>query len=376
MPHAYIPGLKVMARTMLRRHRLLPLEGKVLVEPGQLVQADTVVAEAELPGRVQPVNVAGVLGVRPQEVRDYMLRREGDPVTKDGLLAETQPLVRWFKATCPSPVDGIVESISEVTGQVMVREPPQKVQLPAYLAGRVVEVLPRQGAVIETTAAFVQGIFGIGGECSGRLKVLAPSPHDVVEPESLDSTCRNCIIVVGSLVSASLVEAARGLEAAAIVAGGMPAQQLSRILGYEIGVAVTGSERIGLSIVLTEGFGRLPMARRTFELLQSLDGLPASANGATQIRAGVLRPEIVVPLPGGGPAAAETAPSAQADGLLVGDQVRIIRQPHFGVLGEVAELVPDLTLIETEAKVRALRVKTESGDVVTVPRANVEIIQA
>ena len=38
------------------------------------------------------------------------------------------------------------------------------------------------------------------------------------------------------------------------------------------------------------------MAERTFELLASREGEDAAVNGATQIRAGVMRPEIVVPL--------------------------------------------------------------------------------
>jgi hypothetical protein len=38
------------------------------------------------------------------------------------------------------------------------------------------------------------------------------------------------------------------------------------------------------------------MAQRTFELLKSLTGKKTSINGATQIRAGVMRPELIVPV--------------------------------------------------------------------------------
>jgi hypothetical protein len=272
-------------------------------------------------------------------------------------------------------VAGAIESVSDVTGQVMVREPPQKIALSAYISGTVVEVIPGEGAVVETEAALVQGIFGIGGECGGRLKVLAQSPGGVVRPQALDSTCQNCIIVVGSLATAALVETARDFGVSALVAGGMPAEDLRQVLGYDIGVAVTGSETIGLTLVLTEGFGSIPIAQRTFELLKELDGLRASANGATQIRAGVLRPEIIVPLEGPVRDTMEREPAAEADGLRVGDQIRIIRQPNFGLIGEVAELVPDQVEIETEAKVRVLRVRTARGDTITVPRANTEVIK-
>jgi len=375
LAHAYTPGLKVARRTTIRKRHILPVQGRVVVEQGQSVRAGAVVAEADLPGQVHPVNVVNRLGIRPEEIRRYMLKQEGDAVERDEPIAETNPWIKWFKVRCPSPVAGAIESVSDVTGQVMVREPPQKIALSAYISGTVVEVIPGEGAVVETEAALVQGIFGIGGECGGRLKVLAQSPGGVVRPQALDSTCQNCIIVVGSLATAALVEAARDFGVSALVAGGMPAEDLRQVLGYDIGVAVTGSETIGLTLVLTEGFGSIPIAQRTFELLKELDGLRASANGATQIRAGVLRPEIIVPLEGPVRDTMKREPAAEADGLRVGDQIRIIRQPNFGLIGEVAELVPDQVEIETEAKVRVLRVRTARGDTITVPRANTEVIK-
>ena len=93
------------------------------------------------------------------------------------------------------------------------------------------------------------------------------------------------------------------------------------------------------------------MARRTHELLASHAGRRASANGATQIRAGVLRPEIIIPL------ADETAggtgqPQAEeARGLTIGSTVRIIREPGFGRLGVVRALPPEARRVESEATV-------------------------
>ncbi|MDP6440038.1 MAG: hypothetical protein QGH74_10415, partial [Candidatus Brocadiia bacterium] len=174
---------------------------------------------------------------------------------------------------------------------------------------------------------------------------------------------------------AELLSAARKVGVAAVVAGGIRAQELKEVLGYDIGVAVTGAEQIGLTLMLTEGFGRIPIARRTFELLDRLEGLEASACGATQIRAGVLRPEVIVPLEGAILEATEGEPAAEADGIAQGDAVRIIRRPHFGLIGEVVELAADPVRVETEALVRVLRVRADDGEVLTVPRANTEIIE-
>ena len=67
------------------------------------------------------------------------------------------------------------------------------------------------------------------------------------------------------------------------------------LLGYDLGVAITGHEDIRPTLIITEGFGQIAMAGRTYELLAANAGRRASANGATQIRAGVLRPEIIIP---------------------------------------------------------------------------------
>ncbi len=50
MAHSYTPGLTVTEQTTVRRRRILPLPGTVLVKVGDVVRADTAVARAELPG--------------------------------------------------------------------------------------------------------------------------------------------------------------------------------------------------------------------------------------------------------------------------------------------------------------------------------------
>ncbi len=384
MAHAYTPGLQVAAATTVRKARLLPMQGDVLVKEGQAVEAKDVVARASLPGDVRPVNVVNRLGVAPSEIRQYMLKDVGATVSAGEPIAETKPLLKFLKTTCPSPMSGTIQSISEVTGQVMVQGPPRQIELRAYVRGRVVEVTAGEGAVVETRAALVQGIFGIGGESGGPIAVPVAGPDQEIDAGAAERDWGGAVIIAGSLISADLVRAAVRGGASAVVGGGMEAQDLYDLLGYEIGVAITGAEKVGLTVILTEGFGRIAMAGGTFALLKRLEGRTASVNGATQIRAGVQRPEIVVPLDEVAPAApgaqaAPAAPAAQAapaaDGLKKGDAVRLIRQPYFGLIGRVAELVPELQQIETESLVRVMRVALEDGRIVTVPRSNVEVIK-
>ena len=54
--NAYTPGLTVAASTRHRARRLLPIPGDVLVQVGDRVDAQQVVAQAIMPGDVTPLN--------------------------------------------------------------------------------------------------------------------------------------------------------------------------------------------------------------------------------------------------------------------------------------------------------------------------------
>ncbi len=94
MAHSYTPGLKVAAFTTVRRERRLPLTGSVVVTKGQSVQAETIVARTELPGNVQTVNAANLLGVLPEDVPECLVKPIGSTVKKGEVIAESKILLR------------------------------------------------------------------------------------------------------------------------------------------------------------------------------------------------------------------------------------------------------------------------------------------
>jgi len=373
MGQAYTPGLKVARGTTLTRSRRLPLPGTITVQQGQKVSAETIVARTDLPGQVRSLNVASILGIQPEEIHQNMLKKEGDSITKDEVIGSSKGLFGLFKSQCKSPIDGTVESISKITGQVMLREPQIPVEINAYVDGQVSEIIPNEGVVIQAYGVFIQGIFGVGGESIGQLTFACDTPEDVISPERLDSNMTGKVVVVGSLVTAEMVNRAVQLGIKGAIAGGIDDSDLKKLLGYELGVAITGSEKLGIIIIITEGFGKITMANRTFDLLKEKEGMKASINGATQIRAGVIRPEVVIP---------EFKDSITANNdqelqgfLSIGTEIRIIRDPYFGELAIVSELPVELQELETEAKVRVLKAKLKNtGNEIILPRANVEIV--
>ena len=355
----------------MRRERRLPIEGEVVVTEGQRVSATDVVARTEIPGAVYPLNIANKLGILPTDVESVLEVREGDKVERGQSVARSKGLWGLFRTPLPSPVGARVESISHVTGQMMLRLSSTPLEVLAYLSGTVVKVNPGDGCVVQTEGALVQGILGVGGEKEGALEILARGPDEDLDPGVINEAHRDKILVAGRYASLPLFEAATRAGARGLIVGSIADSDLVQILGYDLGVAITGSEKIPTTLIITEGFGSLPMAHRTFDLLGKHAGKTASINGATQIRAGVIRPEIVIPFEG----EAALSHEEEESGLLeIGTHVRIVREPHFGALGNVSALPAEPMVIETEAKVRVLEVELPGGQRVMLPRANVELV--
>jgi hypothetical protein len=374
MGHAYTPGLLVTDKLLVTKKRILPLKGQVVVKVGSHVDPDTVVAKTDLPGAVEPVNVANLLGVPPEDVPHCMLKHEGETVAQGEVIAQSKSFFGLFKSEAKAKSGGKIESISQVTGQVLLRGRPVPVEVHAYVRGEVVEIFEREGVAVRTWATFIQGIFGIGGETHGVVRMAVAGPTEVLEESHIKSEYKDCIIVGGSLVTAAALKKAIAMKVRAIVVGGFDDKDLRDFLGHDLGVAITGSEDLGVTLVVTEGFGQINMADRTFQLLQSCEGKEASVNGATQIRAGVIRPEVVIPLPVGTVQGNGSAPE-ELQGLTVGSPIRVIRDPYFGQLGKVSSLPPELKKLESESMARILEVEFAGGAKATIPRANVEALE-
>ena len=373
MAHAYTPGLKVLHYSNVKKDRRLPIKGQVNKKKGDLVNANDVVAKTDLPGNVSMVKVANLLNIAPSDINDILMVKEGDSVNKGDLIAQTDGLFGLFKSDVRAPVSGTIESVSDVTGQIVMREAPIPVEVDAYVGGVVSEVIENEGVTISSEAAYVQGIFGIGGESRGVLEVIANERGEELLIDSINESHTGKIIVGGSFISLEAFKKAIDLNVEGIVIGGFNYFDLEDILGYTLGVAITGTEDLVTSLIVTEGYGNIKMSERTFDLLKKHNGEFVSVNGATQIRAGVIRPEIVIPLD------KKKIPDDNNRtegnlGIQKGSLVRVIRAPYFGKIGEVVDLPSELQKMESETMVRVANVQI-NDETFVVPRSNLEMLE-
>jgi len=372
MARSYTPGLKILSHTKVVKRRLLPMKGSVHYKTGDLVNSNDVVASTDIPGNVRMLNVANQLNVEPENVPECMLVKLDEEITKGQVIAENKGIFGLFKSQLKSPIDGTLANVSEITGQALLAEPPIPIEVDAYTSGKITEVIEDEGVTIATEGAIVQGILGVGGENQGDLLLLTTSPYEELTHSMIKTEHKGKIIVGGSFINLKTFEKAKDVGVKGIVSGGFDYTDLSMILGYSLGVAITGSEEIGPSLIITEGFGQISMAARTYSLLQSNEGKFGSINGSTQIRAGVIRPEILIPFTNLDGACEEFDESDLA--ISEGSLIRVIRAPYFGKVGRVKSLPHQLSQMESETMVRVAEIEFEDGSVAIIPRANLEMI--
>ena len=372
MAHSYTPGLKVLKKTVFKKERILPLKGEVLVKDGDLLNPDTIVASTNLPGNVQMLKVSNILNIDPKDVVDALKVKESQEVKKGDIIAETAGIFGMFKSSVESPVNGTIESISKSTGRVVVREAPIPVEVDAYVSGKVDQVIENEGIILKSNAAFIQGIFGIAGEKRGDLLLVSSSPSEELTADQITPDMKGKILIGGSFLSLDAYKKALSLQVAGIVVGGFNYYDLKAVLGYDLGVAITGTERLNTALIVTEGYGSIPMSEATFSLLKENNGKSSSINGATQIRAGVIRPEIVIPIDSGN--SDNDSESQIPEGIKEGSTVRVIRSPNFGKIGKVISLPSELNKMESETMVRVAEINL-NGKNILIPRANLEMVE-
>lgn len=312
------------------------------------------------------------LGVRPRELPKMMLLHVGQEVKRGAIVAKKGETAAFFTKTARAPISGVIAAINDQTGFVTIARPFKEVVVRGYMAGRVAELLPERGCVVEAPAVRLNGAFGLGRETFGPLRVLVDQPSDVLTADAIDASCAGQIIIGGSQATNEAMTRALEVGVRGVITGTAHYLNLVKSLNVRLGVGITGQEDIDMTVILMEGFGTLAMREQAFAALKKLEGREASINGATQIRAGAIRPEIVVPVAEVG--SLNGVRTEIDEDLAVGQRVRVVNDPYFGQLGQIAALPRESRPIETGAVVPVAEVALASGETVTVPRKNVEIL--
>ena len=167
------------------------------------------------------VNVANQLNIDASDVETVMIAKEGSKVSKNDLIAQTNGIFGYFKSSVNSPVEWHSRvSFPILQGQIVIREAPIPVEVDAYIRGIVHEVITEEGVVIKSYGSFVQGIFGIGGESRGKIKMLSEDRSSEISADMILPEHEGMIIVGGSFISLEAYKKALECKVAGVVVGG------------------------------------------------------------------------------------------------------------------------------------------------------------
>jgi hypothetical protein len=307
-------------------------------------------------GELHVVDVGKTLSVKSDDLGKYLLKAVGDKVEEEEAVAVRGGALIPLRRVCRSPVAGKIVAIGG--GRVVLESKAETFELQAHFRGTVVSVMPSLGVVIETVGALVQGVWGTGGEAHGVLKMLAENPKEKLVAEAMDIGCHGSILIGGFSVDEEALERAEQMQVRGIVVGSIGIDLEERASDFPF------------PVIVTEGMGQVPMSSVVFELLRSYAGREASISGVTRLRWGTVRPEIIIPLSGRG----ATHPPQLGGALEVGAQVRVIRQPYLGSVGQVVNLPSQPRTVDSGARLRGAEVELEEKGRVFVPYANLELI--
>ncbi|HLF25462.1 MAG TPA: hypothetical protein VJG32_03930 [Anaerolineae bacterium] len=350
----YPPETRVMPMILLRRERLLPADGAILVAPGQRVESSDVVARTEVGGQFRTFEIARLLRVPPARATKYLKKHVGD-VIKTGDVLASRPM-RQVR----SPISGTIVDVDPRDGRVAIEIASKEVELRAYLKGIVGNILGNRGVVVETPGALIQAAWGIGGESYGVLHVVTESADEPLKASLIDVKAHGSVVAGGGWITASALEQAQSLQLRGMIAGSIE------------GDLIETAMQLPFPIILTEGVGRSAMAAPIFELIRSQEGREVSISAETRMRWGVVRPEILIPLP------AETRPPlppAVGSPLTVGARVRVVRGPYVGSVGTVSAIPSRAQRIETGTRVHGAEVRFSPSSAAFVPFANLELLR-
>ncbi len=342
----------ILPFTLIRRERVLPGTGRVLVRAQQKVAAADTIAEANTNAEYMLLDVARGLGLSAEKSEKYIKCKPGDQLSEKDILAGPVGLMR---RVVRSPQDGKV--ILAGSGQVLLELGSKPFQLKAGIPGDVVELIPDRGAIIETTGGLVQGVWGNGQVDFGVLTLVAKAADHQLVLNDLDVSMRGSIVMAGYCDTEDILKAAEEL----------PLRGL--ILASASSALAPAMAKLQIPVLILEGFGQHAYNQVAYKLLSSSDRREVALCAHVWDPYTGARPEIIIPAPASGSVYAPP----EAATFEVNQTVRVKRAPFVGAIGIIRDLKGQVAF-PGGLRAQGAEVRLENGATAVIPLANLEVV--
>lgn len=328
------------------------------------------------------VPVSSVLDTNPKWLRTHVTVKEGQYV-KEGQIIAGFPQPGDFKVVY-APISGVVARICSRSGDVSIVRPMKTLKVLAHIPGKIIDIVANRGAVIESFGSYVEGVFGVGGECYGPLWVMTETPQEVLDEARISSEVDGKIIVAGAGATYGAMKKAVQFGAKGVIAGGLDQEDVVMVAGSELNFRNTAIEGLDFTMIMTEGAGFMPMNEFAWKVFSENHGDLASIDGTTRLSGELLRPWIFISqtptqktylynIKETGVESRKPL-SHKRNQVLPGDRVRCIRHPYFGLWGTIQEIIAEKIPLESEGIMEAVHVRLDDGRLVRIAKSNIEVI--
>ncbi|MBI3103317.1 hypothetical protein HYZ05_00075 [Candidatus Daviesbacteria bacterium] len=372
--------LRIAKDQVIRIKRTLRGKGKLNVSLGQQVSPDEIIGVATLSSGFRKINLSELLSVPPPEAQKYLTKSLGQRIYRGELLAFKSGTIFGGKRLVISPTDGVLDFLNPTTGELRMTFLPKKTPLPAGVFGIVEAIDEVRGVVVlRAQVSRIYGIFGSGGLRDGILHILNKR-DDLIDKLMIERQFDENILVGGSLIFKDAISSAISLGVNGIITGGINAKDYQAIAGGRITFPKKIDNDVGISIVVTEGFGSIPIGEDIFEVLSSYEGKFVALDGNKAVinlpsfeskSLEIVRKTRLPPLE----AEADFKDSRDKDLMEVreGMKVRIIGNSFLGEQGKIIALDSSPTLLPSGINTVLVTVAT-SRRKIQIPVANIEVI--
>ncbi|VAW31544.1 hypothetical protein MNBD_CHLOROFLEXI01-4290 [hydrothermal vent metagenome] len=343
----------VQTQTKIRRERVLPKGGEIVVRVGQEVSPIQVVARTTMATDFAILSAAEKLEVAPEALAEYLQVEKGASVEAGAVLASRKRLLG--KRQVVSPVDGIFFDV--VNGRIAIQPTSDWLEMRALVSGRIVSYIGDRGVMIETSGSLIQAAWGSGQEGAGKLMLVSSTPSALLTPDQLGGDVTGKLLVIGYLNSVELFHRAEDLGVRGLIVGSTTAELCQ------------ASRSSPLPLIVTDGIDANGMLPPIFDLLQQANGRSASLFGRYNAAIGQ-RPEIILPQA----ATLGLDATTVKQNLTLGQLVRILGTTQAARVGTIKHIYQRLQPTPIGVKTYGVDVELADGQLLFVPIANLDII--
>lgn len=348
--------------------------GNILVKVGQEVSPEHILAEEKVLAGFHIIHLAHDLDLAPKEAIKKIKRDMGKIIYQGEILAERDAILGMGKKLLLSPVDGVIEFYDSNKGDLKIKLLPKSTKLASGVYGIVDAVdLPTSTVVIRTLATTIYGVLGFGKGREGPIKVVG-SGEDLISSKQISPDLKGQIVVGGGIIFLDALKKALSCGVCGVISGGIGSGDYKAIAGSGYPRNILPDN--GITMLITEGFGAVPIASDIFSAIRAHDGKYAFIDGHHQ--------KLVLPsqnqncmmyirrcsLP---LSLSEIGPTKEMAELQVGQIIRMTTSPYLGITGRVENIDKTESILPSGVRTVLVTVATSSKKI-RVPYQNVEIL--